>query len=94
MSEFPPISEMAGTFAKEISSWASSGFAVVPLSIAEERLSICLLCEFYKNARCTKCGCQMKAKTALATSECPIGKWGKFSGTPDANQTEKNPLAS
>ena len=45
--------------------------------ISEQRLEICRKCEFYNQTttRCKKCGCFMAAKTLMAGSACPIGKW-------------------
>lgn len=47
--------------------------------IAEQRMSICTNCEFFKEStnQCDKCGCFMKYKTKLKFCECPIGKWKK-----------------
>jgi hypothetical protein len=46
---------------------------------AFERLSICNSCpELLKPTwTCKKCGCFMKVKARLSSSECPIGNWGK-----------------
>lgn len=50
--------------------------------IAEERLKICVTCEFWaKNAAgieyCSKCGCALKAKvfTPRGLQACPEKKW-------------------
>lgn len=47
--------------------------------IAQERLNICLNCEFlFKLAVvCKKCGCLMHGKVKLSNAFCPIGKWDK-----------------
>ncbi len=29
----------------------------------------------HKSNRCKECGCQMRIKTSLASSSCPLGKW-------------------
>ena len=39
------------------------------------RTNICLLCEFKQNNRCSKCGCNLAAKSKLKAMKCPIGKW-------------------
>lgn len=46
--------------------------------IAEKRLAICKACpEFIPiTHQCKKCLCIMDGKTKLASSSCPIGKWG------------------
>ena len=41
----------------------------------ERKLSICRSCEHFDAPRCTLCGCYMNFKAALASSECPAGKW-------------------
>jgi hypothetical protein len=46
-------------------------------SIANNRLDICLSCEFFNSTTrlCKKCGCFMPGKVRLANASCPIGKW-------------------
>tara|TARA_Y100000593_G_scaffold43386_2_gene83001 strand:- start:4823 stop:5980 length:1158 start_codon:yes stop_codon:yes gene_type:complete len=48
---------------------------LAPRKESRRRQAICDGCEFYKNRRCTQCGCVMPAKVRLAHSFCPIGKW-------------------
>lgn len=45
--------------------------------VRQERLDICLSCEFLlpKVNTCKKCGCFVYAKTRLAFAECPLKKW-------------------
>jgi hypothetical protein len=54
----------------------------VPDQIQTERISICKTCprwdEWY--SRCLECGCQMRVKTVLRSSECPLKKWGRYTG--------------
>lgn len=40
-----------------------------------KRLQICKSCRYYKNGWCDSCGCNLAAKTTLATESCPEGKW-------------------
>jgi hypothetical protein len=41
------------------------------------RWETCQGCPFLTpDDRCSKCGCYMKAKVAIAQAECPVGKWG------------------
>ena len=49
--------------------------------IAEDRMAICLDCEYLLSLtkQCRKCGCFMHLKTKLAHAECPIGKWTSVS---------------
>jgi len=48
-------------------------------SIKEYRMSICKQCEHYieLTSGCAKCGCFLPAKTKIAGTSCPIGKWAK-----------------
>jgi len=43
--------------------------------LAEQRLYICDECPVRKNNKCTKCSCNLMAKTLVATEKCPEGKW-------------------
>lgn len=79
-SKFPSIFQQARNLAKEM--WITGKHAaqglpvIVEAETAFNRFSICQGCEFLReNFRCEKCGCFMKAKTQLAASACPIGKW-------------------
>lgn len=45
--------------------------------LKQARIDICRNCEFLDRTteRCTKCGCFIKAKAAVAQSGCPAGRW-------------------
>jgi len=45
--------------------------------VIDTRRAICDGCEHRFGLNCKKCGCFIKAKTKVATSSCPVGKWGK-----------------
>ena len=64
-----------------------------PEILREERLRICYTCPFKEDTRCRQCGCFIKIKTALLSSECPIGKWpsasdARINSTQENNSTE------
>jgi len=67
---------------KDMGKWAISGLPVVNENQLESRLAICKRCEFWNasgfsgTGSCTKCGCSTQAKLRMATSKCPIDKWG------------------
>jgi len=50
---------------------------MVSENIRDDRLNICNSCEHSMKSInvCSKCGCFLPAKTKLARSGCPIGKW-------------------
>ena len=50
---------------------------IAPKEIAENRMAICIQCEYYDTThnRCKKCGCMLKAKTKFLGAKCPIRKW-------------------
>ena len=54
-----------------------TGRIMVSDDIREYRLNICNSCEYRVESinTCSKCGCCLPAKTKLAGSQCPIGKW-------------------
>lgn len=43
----------------------------------QERQSICEGCPQWEARfnRCKECGCQMRVKTSLSSSKCPLKKW-------------------
>lgn len=73
--KMPTAAKMGLTLAREMVTFAKSGFKTVSTDEAQRRLGICQACEFFTGKRCLKCGCFMIAKTKLATTACPIGKW-------------------
>lgn len=66
----------------ELTTWVKNGAKLVPGSVRKERLATCRTCSFWLEegnwglgeCRHGSCGCT-RAKAALATSKCPIGKW-------------------
>ena len=78
----PPMTELVTNFSKSIFAWAKAGFKVASEEDFAKRKEICGSCEFWKGdanmgtGKCLKCGCS-GAKLWLATSTCPINKWGE-----------------
>ena len=58
----------------------------VPDDVQEIRMDICKACPSWDKRfnRCTECGCQMKVKVALTSSECPLKKWGRHLNAGDS----------
>jgi hypothetical protein len=52
----------------------------VPDDVKRSRMEHCMICPSWEHSsnRCLECGCQMRVKTSLTSSECPLGKWGKL----------------
>jgi hypothetical protein len=50
----------------------------VPDDIKQIRMDICKVCPSWEHTsnRCMECGCQMRVKVSLSSSECPLKKWG------------------
>ena len=93
-AQMPSSPQLVQNFAKEGVRWLKAGMPILPQEVAQERLAICKSCEFYVGERCSKCGCQMRVKTTLATSACPIGKWGQATEKMVPIETQTNPPAS
>tara|TARA_B100000575_G_scaffold250054_1_gene216762 strand:- start:151 stop:537 length:387 start_codon:yes stop_codon:yes gene_type:complete len=52
----------------------------VPDDVKRSRMEHCMICPSWEHRsnRCLECGCQMRVKTSLTSSECPLGKWGRL----------------
>jgi len=76
----PPIATQAmnaaGALASEAVAIVKSEPPVDP-DEAQRRFGICEQCDYFNpdTARCSKCGCYMRVKTAFRTATCPEGKW-------------------
>lgn len=70
----PPIHMQVLNLTKDMASSLVGGLKINK-DLKEDRMQICETCDFYKEKRCTQCGCFMELKTLLTTSHCPIGKW-------------------
>ena len=57
----------------------------VPEEVKQNRLEICHGCEHWNkvNNQCKECGCQMRVKTSLSSSHCPLNKWGPHIAKPE-----------
>jgi hypothetical protein len=79
ISKFPSTFQMARNAFKQ--AWDSTKGVLsgrnflVNADTANNRYSICEGCEFFKEKRCTQCGCFMEAKIHLELATCPLGKW-------------------
>lgn len=78
----PSISQMAKSLTSSVTGWAKAGFATASAEDLDARLAICNGCEFWEESgfagtgKCKQCGCSTQAKLRMATSKCPIDKWG------------------
>jgi hypothetical protein len=76
------IKQMANSLSESMIGWAKSGFHNVTTEQLESRMLICKSCEFWEESgfagtgKCKQCGCSTQAKLRMATSKCPIDKWG------------------
>lgn len=74
--------DLAKSVSLSLVDWAKQGFPIADISNYEKRIAICKSCEFWNpkgfngSGSCLKCGCSTQAKLRMATSKCPIDKWG------------------
>lgn len=75
----PSLLQKAGNFAREAAAHVGDKLRRVSQAIRDRRLNICRKCELYNRGYCRhpRCGCPMGRKTWWASTECPIGRWGK-----------------
>jgi len=66
----------AGALCQEAAAIVKSEPPVAP-DEAQRRFAICEQCDCFNpdTARCSKCGCYMRVKTAFRTATCPENKW-------------------
>lgn len=69
----PTIPQMAQHFAKAMVRWAKKGFKTVDKEVYFMRRLACTQCQ--PTGRCPHCGCNLWAKAALITENCPEKKW-------------------
>lgn len=71
--EFTP----APTLGQMAKSYAASFLDRTPAEPDEvsRRLAACQACTYWSKGRCTACGCETAAKTALKSQVCPKGLW-------------------
>lgn len=43
--------------------------------LAQERLAICMPCQYREGKFCGSCGCLLSAKARLPEEQCPYSKW-------------------
>ena len=76
---FPNKKEMAKnlafSFVNVVGEAFKSGKVMATKEVIQKRMAACHGCEFYKDNRCTECGCYLAYKTGLHAESCPRGKW-------------------
>jgi hypothetical protein len=76
------FTELAKNFLTSAAAFAKSGFQLTPVEVLEDRLKICHACEHFDikwyagTGKCGKCQCSIEAKLRMASSYCPVNKWG------------------
>ena len=79
-----PLTTLASNFASAQITHFRNGRPKCTQEQIDERLAICKDCPFFKNNKCTKCGCHCnsnpsswKNKLAMADATCPLNppKW-------------------
>jgi len=76
------LAQKASSLVSSATMWAGKGFQTATPDQLASRLAICKGCEFWNKSgfggtgSCIKCGCSTQAKLRMATSKCPIDKWG------------------
>jgi hypothetical protein len=82
LNQSPSFLDRTLSLAKSVADWKKSGFSTATAEKLADRLDICKGCEFWDGeafagtGKCKKCGCSTQAKLRMATSKCPIDKWG------------------
>lgn len=70
--------------AREAGAWLAAGAPLADAATLAAREAACAACEHWKPTEpggpmhCERCKC-LRAKLAMATSACPVGKWGPVS---------------
>lgn len=83
-SGFKVVTNAIGAVARAAKALAVCEELLVTPAQRKERLAVCLTCEHFQPAtskigpRCGLCGCFVKAKTWLATEDCPDNRWTKI----------------
>lgn len=59
---------------------ASGNVLYVPEQVKQQRLKLCVECEWYdpEQVRCKACGCFLEQKTSFAQQTCPHNKWEAY----------------
>ena len=65
----------ARSFIGSMAAFAKDGFRLVDDAEYQRRLEICEACDFFREYRCMKCGCQLRAKARGRAFRCPLGEW-------------------
>lgn len=82
----PGLATMAKTLVGSAAKFVAAGMPTVTGEQLERRLETCRGCEhwnargFKGSGRCRLCGCSTQVKLRMATTECPVKKWGPVGG--------------
>lgn len=79
----PSAARRALNFIGSLRRFVAAGRPTVSAEEKAARLSVCHICKYRSNRRCTACGCNLDVKAGWATEDCPLSRWAKH-GTPEA----------
>ena len=82
---FPTITKQITNFIESSVNHIRLGMKIVPEEVKKERLNICSSCEYYKDNRCSQCGCFMNIKAEWADQQCPLRKWLRYEKDNNSN---------
>ena len=71
----PAFPKQVWNFARALSAFVADGLTTVTEQQYKERLAVCEQCNYRKDNRCLKCGCQLLWKARGRAFTCPVGKW-------------------
>ena len=75
IASFPPLAQQTRNLAGAAVRFVASGGERTTTEERTRRLSICEVCDFFKDRRCLKCGCRLNLKVSMSAEHCPIDKW-------------------
>ena len=75
--KLPSAAQQVKNFAGSLLNHALTGFGKADEQTFNDRLNVCVDCEFYiaDIGRCSQCGCPCATKASWKSSKCPVGKW-------------------
>lgn len=92
VDQLPPVAVQAGNAARAVARVMAAGArgeaALVGRDEKQTRREVCGLCPANVGGRCADCGCWIRAKSLLATEDCPRALWPARISAHGSTETE------
>lgn len=75
---FPTFFQQIKNLTETLNDFIKDQFKLSDENLWKTRFEICRKCKYFKNNRCSKCGCYTRIKSKIKAAKCPLDFWNNL----------------